>query len=369
MRVALVHDWFNQRVGGAERVAFELARLYPEAPIYTLIFNQRRFGNYINPDRVRTSFLQKLPPILLSHPRYLLPLIPMAVSNLKIEGFDAIISSSLGFAKNIKHPSASRHICYCHSPMRFAWDYRDQYLTEQKLDPIRRFAANNLTKWIRQWDLAGNEGVDTWLANSQTVANRIEHYYSKTATVVYPPIDTDSFKPSVKQKKADFYITVSMLTPYKKIDLVIKAFNQSGRRLIVLGDGPARNRLVAQAAANIEFLGFVSELKKKQLLRLARGLVFPNEEDFGIAIVEAMAAGTPVIAYAKGGATETIIDHETGILFKHQTTRALNRAVDKLEATRFSRTNLLEQASKFDASRFDKAIKQAVAGSQHVNSN
>lgn len=366
MKIAIVHDWFNTKVGGAERVAIELAKMFPDAPVFTLIYNHQKFGGLIDGGRIQTSFLQKFPRTILDRPKILLPLIPRAVGSLDLSGYDMVISSSFGFVKNITTPAGCRHICYCHSPMRFAWDYRDKYMDDIGLGKLAKTAANITLKQIRCWDLKGNDGVDVWLANSKTVAQRIKKYYHQSSQVVYPPAETSGFKPVSSSSKKDFYLTMGMLTPYKKINLVVEAANQGGWELKVLGDGPQRAELEKLAGKSVEILGYVSESNKKRLLAKARGLIFPNEEDFGIAPVEAMAAGTPVIAYARGGLKETVIANKTGIFFNTQSPQAINQAIKNFEQHRFKTADLIARAKDFDASHFRKAIFKIVKDMSHV---
>ena len=360
MKIALVHDWFNTKLGGAERVALELAKLFPEAPVYTLMFNKSKFGDLIDPARIRTSFLQRLPVGLKNRPRYLLPLIPRAVASFDFKGYEMVISSSSAWVKNIKHPNHTIHICYCHSPMRFAWDYKDKYMAEQRVDPIQKTGGVILREYVKRWDKRGSLGVDYWIANSVTVAERIKRYYQRTAEVVYPPVDTSSFKPIPKSQKQNFYLTAGMLTPYKKIDLVITAFNISGRRLIVMGEGTEYDRLSKLANDNVQLVGFVDEAAKRRLFAQARGLIFPAEEDFGIAPIEAMASGTPVIAYGAGGLTETVVEGKTGLFFERQTPQAINQTLDRFEGMDFYPPDLTNQAARFDRSVFRHKIKSIV---------
>ncbi|HLB40240.1 MAG TPA: glycosyltransferase [Candidatus Babeliales bacterium] len=252
--------------------------------------------------------------------------------------------------------------------MRFAWDYREQYLVEQQLGPLRRRLASQATKRIQRWDKAGSSGVDIWLANSQTVANRIKRYYQQHAEVVYPPVVTSLYTP--KPNKRNYYLTLSGLTPYKKIELAIAACNISGRQLIVAGEGTDRVRLEKLAGPTIRFTGYVSNAKKRQLLENAKGLIYPNEEDFGIVPVEAMAAGTPVIAFNSGGVAETVVQGKTGWLFKEQTIAGLVRALNKFETMQFSTNALAQRAALFDSSIFRKRIKQIVGeASSRVKTN
>ncbi|MBI4101076.1 glycosyltransferase [Candidatus Microgenomates bacterium] len=371
LKIALVHDWFNQTIGGAERVALELADMFPEAPIYTLIFNQTKFASLLNLKRIHTASLTRLAGWLKRRPRYLLPRIPKAVASFNFDAFDIVVSSSSAFVKNIRHSPQTFHICYCHTPMRFAWDYGPHYLAEQRLDPLRRAYVKRLVTKIRQWDLQGSQGVDLWLANSRTVAARIKKFYGQSAQVVYPPVDTATFQPLPSRQKQAFYITLGTLTPYKKIDLVITACNLTNRPLVVVGEGPEKSRLQKLAAGTIKFTGYVDATKKRKLLAQARALIFPSEEDFGIAPIEAMASGTPVVAYRKGGLTETVIDQRTGIFFDRQTPQALNEALDAFEQMTFMPADLTRQARLFDRSVFRRQIAGIVdqVAAHHVKTN
>lgn len=367
MKVALVHDWLNNKMGGAERVLLELARIYPEAPIYTLIYNEEKFQKFGLTSRIHTSYLQKIPKFLSRSSRYLLPFIPRAVKQFDFSSYDVVISSSSAFVKNIITPPQTLHICYCHAPMRFAWDYWPEYLDEQKVGPIRTFLIREMVSKLRIWDYYGAKGVDQYIANSHTTAQRIKKYYNRDSVIINPGIDLKKFRQ--ERQKEDLYITLAMLTPYKKIDLVIEAFNQNGKELAIIGDGPQRDKLERLAGPNIRFEGFLDDDTKHNLLANAKALIFPNEEDFGIAPIEALASGTPVIAYGKGGVTETIEDGKTGVLFSDQTAASLNNAIEKFQKIHFNSNTLIKEAAKYDMKIFDRKIKSLVAKvyKQHAN--
>lgn len=353
MKVALVHDWLNQKAGGAENVLQVLADMFPEAPIYTLVFNPEKFD--YPESRIRTSRLQRMPGVLKRQSRYLLPLIPGAVEEWDFSQYDMVVSSSSAFAKNIVTPETTRHVCYCHTPMRFVWDYWPQYLQEQKVGPVRRAYIRRQVRDLRIWDFVGAARVDSFIANSATTGRRIQKFYRRQSETIHPPVDTEVTTPDMKK---EYYITLSALTPYKKLDLAIEAFNISGKPLKIVGEGSDRKRLEAMAADNIEFTGFVDAQEKNRLVRQAKGLVFSQVEDFGIAPVEAMAAGTPVIAYNAGGVTETVRDNVTGILFPKQTPQSLNQAINTAESTRFNIAALHDQAQKFSRQQFETALRQ-----------
>lgn len=360
MRVALVHDWLDRRIGGSERVLLEFAALYPDAPIYTLLHDPARSGDRIDPARVRPSFLQQLPAPLRRRPKYLLPLIPTAVESFDLRGFDVVLSSSAAFVKNVITPVETVHVSYCHSPMRFVWDHWPAYLDEQRVGPVRRAAIRQMVSRLRLWDFAGRGRVDAWMANSITTARRLRKYYGVDAPVVYPGIDLSEFTPASETKRADHYVTLATLTPYKRIDLAVRAFTASRRHLLVIGDGPERARLEAMAGPSVRFAGHVDDRRRLELLATARGLVFPGEEDFGIAPLEAMASGTPVIAYRLGGVAETVIEGRTGVFFDEATIESLNAAVDRLQTDPPLVGDMVSRARDFDVIRFRHGVREHV---------
>jgi glycosyltransferase involved in cell wall biosynthesis len=358
MKVALVHDWLNTKFGGAEKVLTELAGMYPEAPIYTLLYNQQD-NPAIAADRVRTSSLQRWPAWLQRRSRYLLPLIPQAIEQFDFSEYDVVISSSTAFAKGIITKPETLHICYCHTPMRFVWDYWPAYVAEQQVGPVRRAAIHRLTSRLRLWDYYSAARVDRWVANSETTATRIRKYYHQEPdTVIYPGADLGQFSPA--RSHGDYFVTLCVLAPYKKIDLAIAACNQTGQQLVVIGDGADRARLEALAGPTIRFAGRVSDAERRQLLADAQALIFPNEEDFGIVPVEAMASGTPVIAYGRGGLTETVVPDVTGLFFDEQTPAALAAVLQDFRRERFSTTDLTQRAADFSTEVFRKRFRAYV---------
>ena len=359
MKVALVHDWLNTKLGGGESVLIELAAIYPDAPIYTLLYNQAIIGDAIEPSRVRPSMLQRLPGFIRKHPRYLLPLLPTAIEQFDFSAYDVIISSSSAFAKGIITRPETLHICYCHSPMRFVWDYWPRYLAELKVGPLRQAAIRRSTSRIRLWDFYSAARVDKWIANSETTANRIRKYYrTEPDAVIFPGANLATLKPS--PKTSNYMVTLSSLTPYKKIDLAIAACNQTSTKLIVIGDGPDRSRLEHLAGPTIQFVGRVNDDERNRLLAEASALIFPNEEDFGIAPIEAMACGTPVIAYAKGGLTETLKEGESGVFFNEPTPESLANALRSFKPSDFSTDVLVRQAKHFNRTAFREAMQRFV---------
>jgi exopolysaccharide biosynthesis WecB/TagA/CpsF family protein len=360
-RLALVHDWLNRPIGGGERVLLELARLYPEAPVHTLLFDPGRYASRLDPARVRASWLQRLPASLRDRPRYLLPLIPSAVESWDLSGFDVVLSSSVAFVKNVITAPPTLHVCYCHSPMRFAWDYWPRYVDEMEAGPVKRFAVTNLVARARRWDLAGVGGVDAWIANSQTTAARLRRYYGvEEVRVIPPPVDVDGLRRLGGAPRGDHWVTLSTLTEYKRIDLAVRAFTDAGRPLIVIGDGPDRERLERLAGPTVRFAGHLGDAARAELLAGARALVFPGEEDFGIAAVEALACGTPVVAYGRGGLTEIVADGRTGVFFDEESPAALNVAVERLAGLPIRRDELIESAARFGAPRFREEVRDFV---------
>lgn len=361
MKVAIVHDWLGTTRGGAESVFLRIAKLYPGADIFCLTYNAKTYPEFSG-RKVTTSWLGKLPSFLRKRTGFLTVFAPAAIERLNLEGYDLVISSSSSFAKGVRVPQNAKHICYCYTPMRYVWDYWPQWLEERAHNPISRLYINWLTHRLRIWDYESSKGVDKWIAISRTVAQRIRKYYHQPSTMVYSGIiDTAKFW-NPKATKLDYYITVSTLTSYKKVDLAIVACIASKRKLMIVGDGPDAGRLkkLAEGHDNIVFMGRVSEEAKIQYLQEARGLIFANEEDFGIAPLEAVAAGTPVIAYQKGGLTETIQEGKSGLFFAKQTPRQIMDTLDRFEAKKWDAETVHKLAAPFDVAKFDAAFVAAV---------
>lgn len=361
MKVALVHDWLNTKYGGAERVLDQLAAIYPDAPIYTLVYSPEAAGEAIDPSRVRTSSLQRLPRWLQKRSRYLLPLIPTAIEQFDLSEYDVVISSSAAFSKSVITKPETIHICYCHTPTRFVWDYWPRYILEQRVGPMRRAAGHWLTSRLRIWDYYSAERVDYWIANSKTTASRIKKYYRQSVDrVVYPGVEVDNFKPVPQSQKEDYYVTLGMLTPYKKIDMAIEACNKLGKKLVVIGGGPDLERLQEMAGPTVKFAGRVSDKERAELVAKAQALIFASEEDFGISPVEAMASGTAVIAYGKGGLTETVIKGVTGEFFDQPNVESLTTCLQNFDSSAYSTKKLTSRAGHFSSKRFAKEIQACV---------
>jgi UDP-N-acetylmuramyl pentapeptide phosphotransferase/UDP-N-acetylglucosamine-1-phosphate transferase/glycosyltransferase involved in cell wall biosynthesis len=330
LRVAVVHD-FLYTYGGAERVLEQMLTVFPQADVFALFdFVPDAERGFLRGRPVTPSFLQRIPGAKQRH-RLFLPLMPLAVEQLDVSDYDLVLSSSYVAAKGVITRPDQLHVCYCHTPVRFAWDLQKQYLQRAGLAAgLLSLPAKVLLHYIRSWDVHSAQGVDVFLSNSDFVGRRIAKTYRRVATTIYPPVDTESF--SLHTTKEDYYLTASRLVPYKRIDVIVEAFaSMPNRRLLVVGDGPERDKLRALAGPNVTFLGHEPAAALRRHLQLARAFVFAAEEDFGIAPVEAQACGTPVIAFGRGGATETVIAGQTGLFFDAQTPAAIVAAVERFE--------------------------------------
>ena len=361
MKVALVHD-FLVKMGGAERVLTVLSEMYPEAPIYTLLYDEEKCGKAFPKDRVRTSFLQKAPSYLRKRQRYLFPLMPRAIESFDFSDYDLVISSSNAYAHGILTPSNSTHLCYCHSPMRYAWDYTHEYRGEQKVGTGRRFAIDKLIHNVRFWDQISSDRVDKYIANSDHVRKRIKKYYRQDADVLYPPVDTDRFKASARNE--DYFLIVSALTPFKKIDLAVQLFNKIGKRLVVIGGGAQLEYLKSIAGPTVDILGRKDDATVTEFLENCRAYLMPAEEDFGIAPVEAMACGKPVLAYGRGGILETVIPGVTGELFYEPTLESMEDGLGRLivNEPNYKPRNIRKHASQFSRDNFEKGFQKIISG-------
>jgi lipopolysaccharide/colanic/teichoic acid biosynthesis glycosyltransferase/glycosyltransferase involved in cell wall biosynthesis len=358
MKVALVHDWLTGMRGG-ERVLEEFCKLFPDATLFTLFHHPGSVTQRIESMPIRTSVLNRIPGAG-RHYRNLLPLNPWAVSRLDLSGFDLVLSSSHAVAKGIRKPRESIHICYCHTPMRYIWDAQSDYFHYGDPTGIRRTLLAAMKPPLRAWDRATSQSVDYFIANSRNVQERIARHYARPAEVVYPPVDTQFFTPLQNGNGASYHLVVSALVPFKRLDLAVAAFNQLRRPLVIVGGGPDLETLKKRAAANICFKGFVSDEELRELYRHCRSLIIPGREDFGIVSLEAQACGRPIVAYAAGGALESVSDGETGILFCNQTPESLIDAINRCERTSFDPTLLRANAERFSSARFREAIKETV---------
>lgn len=358
MKVAIAHDWLTGMRGG-EKVLEAMLELFPQADLYTLFHLKGSVSQKIEKQKIQTSFLQKFP-LIRSHYRYYLPLFPKAIERLHVKNYDLLITSSHCVAKGITKERNIPNISYCHTPMRYLWLMADEYF-QMKKNPVAKIVFSKMASSLKSWDLASNQNVDFFISNSETVRDRISRFYGRSAHVIYPPVDTEQF--SISKKIEAYYLIVSAFVPYKKIDLAIDAFGQLSLPLLIVGQGSEEARLKkrAEKKKNIVFLGWQPSKNLPHLLAQCRALIFPGEEDFGITPVEAMASGRPVIAYAKGGALETVTP-EMGIFFHEQTTAALVEAVLRFEKEieRFDSEKIREHALKFDKSVFKKKLSEYI---------
>jgi glycosyltransferase involved in cell wall biosynthesis len=359
MRVALVHDWITGMRGG-EKVLEVLCELYPDADLFTLFHRPGSASPLIERRRITTSFVQHLPFAARRYRNYL-PLFPLAVRQFSFTGYDLVISTSHCVVKSVRTPDHIRHICYCHSPMRYAWDQFDAYFGPARVGAAAsRFVYAPVMRALARWDAATASRVDRFVANSAFVADRIRRYYNRAATVVYPPVDTEFFQPDT-QASASHFLIVSALVPYKRLELAVDACAVTGTPLRIAGDGPDRARLEARASNLVTFLGPIGGERLRDEYRRARAVLLPGEEDFGIVPVEAQACGTPVVAYARGGALETVIDHETGVFFGEATVPSLAAALARVADQRFDRQRLHAHAERFSRDRHLQAMKRLIA--------
>ena len=359
-RVALIHD-FLLDVRGAERVFAALCDLYPQADVFTAVYDERGTEGWFAHRNVNTSFLQRLRPTARTF-RGLLPLYPYAMEALDLSEYDVVISSSSAWAHGVLVDPEAVHVCYCHNPFRYAWNARDSTLVRR--DPVTRAALAVILKRWRQWDFIAAQRVDGYIANSEMTKRRIARYFSRDAQVLHPPVDTARFQPS--ERVGDFYVVLSELMEHKRIDLAIRAFNRLGLPLIVVGNGPDRRRLQRLAGPTIRFAGFLDDVRVAELLPRARALVVPATEEFGIAAVEAHAAGRPVIALREGGARETVIEGVNGAFFDHPTVDALVDAVQAFDPLAVDPQACARSAERFDVRHFRRGmraiVEEAVAG-------
>jgi glycosyltransferase involved in cell wall biosynthesis len=360
MRVAIVHDWLTGMRGG-EKCLEVFCELFPEADIFTLLHIKGSVSDTIESMSIKTSFIQHLPKASAKYRSYL-PLFPRAIESFDLSGYDLILSSSHCVAKGIKKPKEALHICYCYTPMRYAWMFYDEYFG--KLNIINKISVKLILKKLRQWDLKTNEGVDFFIAISDNIRNRISSCYGRDACVIYPPVETEKFR--LSKENDDFYLMVSALVPYKRVDLAIEAFNRNRKRLVIIGTGNAELKLREKAEGDIEFLGWLDDSDIAQYYKSCKALIFPGEEDFGIVPVEAQACGKPVIAYAKGGALETVVGINgygtTGVFFYEQTPEALSEAIEAFEknADKFNPEKIRDNALRFDRNIFKDNISRYI---------
>ncbi|MBT9316772.1 glycosyltransferase family 4 protein [Leptothoe spongobia] len=360
MRVAVVHEWLASHAG-SEKVVEQILQLYPEADLFSLVdFLSPEQRHFIGHRSVQTSFIQRLPFSKRVFRQYL-PLMPLAVEQFDLSAYDVVISSNHAVAKGVLTAPHQLHISYVHTPIRYAWDLQHQYLRQAGLEGgLKGGITRLILHYLRLWDTVSANRVDRFLANSQFIAKRIWRAYRRPATVIYPPVDVSRFE--WQHPRDNFYLTVSRFVPYKRVDLTVEAFNQLGLPLVIIGDGSDWQRIKAMAGPNIRLLGKQTDAVVTDHMQRCKGFIFPAEEDFGITPVEAQAAGSPVIAFGRGGVTETVIHGKTGILFPEQTVDSLVQAVKSFEVGMYelNRENLRYQAEQFSIQRFHDQFRTCI---------
>ncbi len=357
MKVALVHDYLNQ-MGGAERVLMAFHEIFPDAPIYTSIYDPQRVDPAFQKMDIRTSFMQKFPLVTKHHQPYL-PFYPFAMESLNLRGYDLVLSSSSAFAKGVITRPETMHICYCHTPMRWCWNY-DEYVEREQLGGMARRVLPFLITGLRIWDQTNSMRVDHFIANSPVIAERIQKYYRREAVFIPPPVDAQRFSFDSTTQPEDYFLILSRLIPYKRIDLAIQACNKLHLPLVIIGGGRDEERLKKMAGPTIRFLGRLSDAEVLHYYAHCRAFLFPGEEDFGITPLEAQASGRPVIAYGAGGALASVVDGVTGIFFKQQTVESMANVLATFDERAFDPQTIRNHALEFDTPRFHRRIQQFI---------
>lgn len=354
MHIALVHDWLNQ-IGGAEDVLETMAGMFPDAPIYTSMYWRAGMPPAYRSWDIRTTWMDRLPGIYSHHQLYL-PLYPLAFARLDLSGYAVVLSNKSGFCHGVRADGAV-HVCYCLAPTRYVWEF-EEYAAREALPPALKTALLPIIRLLRRWDYRAAQRVDHFIAISSEIRARIRHYYGRDSTIIHPPVDTARFEPALTH--GDYYLIVSRLVPYRRIDLVVQAFNKLGLPLIIAGDGRDRDALEKLAGPNVTFLGHVPDADLPELYARCRAYVLPGVEDFGIAPLQAQAAGRPVIAYRAGGALDTVVEGETGNFFDEPTPEALAAAVRAFDPDTIDPRACAQNAARFDASVFRRKLRQFV---------
>ena len=352
MKIAIVHDWLTN-MGGAEQVVINFNQIYKDAPIYTTFYNPNNLDSKLRDLDVRTSFLQK-DKMVTNHKKYF-PLMPLAFKKFDLGKYDVVLSSSSCCAKGVKAKNGI-HICYCHTPMRYAWGKKEDYVKNMNI--IKKAMVNCLLFFMRKWDRKSSKRVDYFIANSSEVKKRIKKCYNRESVVINPPVRCNLF--NISDIDGDYYFIVSRLVPYKRFDLAVKACSELGKKLVIIGDGTEKEELMQMANENIIFMGKQPDDVVKKYMSECKALLFPGEEDFGITPVEAMACGRPVICYGKGGVLDTVIDGKTGVYFEEQTVESLKKAILKFENMKFDKNEIIKRALEFDEPVFQQKIKEYV---------
>jgi len=355
VNLAIVCSWLNQ-YGGAERVLEVLHRMYPQAPIYTSIYNPQALPHEYRTWDIRTSFVDRLP-LARTHGKAYLPLYPLAFERLNLDGYDVVLSLTSAFAHGIITPPETKHICYCLTPTRFLWNYR-AYIEREGVGRITRLILPLVTRGLQRWDRAAADRVDSFVAISRTVRDRIRRFYQRDSDIIYPPVRMPCERPPTEL--GDYFLVVSRLVPYKRIDIAVRAFGELGLPLRIVGTGRDLRALQTMAGPTIEFCGYLSDDEVRRQMAGCRALIFPGEEDFGLTPLEAMGLGRPVIAYAAGGALDTVIDGVTGLYFREPTPESLAEAVLRLDTLDHDPDRLVAHARQFDEIHFCRSIARLI---------
>jgi len=362
MQIALVHDYLTE-FGGGERTLQAISEIFPNAPIYTLVYKQEIIDKFFPNKRIISSFLQKFP-LVKNYHRFFLSLMPYAIETFDFSQYDLVISDTASYAKGIITNPKTYHLCYCYTPTRYFWDDSQKYFKDFNLNPVFKKFANLLLPYLRIWDFYAGQRPDKIIAISKFVNKRIKKFYNRDSEVIYPPVETERF--SIYQKNLqqnDYFLIVGRLITYKHFEIAIETFKNSDEKLKIIGTGPEENKLKKLAAnnKNIEFLGWIEDDKLPEYYAKAKALIFPQEEDFGISAVEAMALGKPVIAYRNGGALESVIENETGLFFDKQTPESLLKTLQKFKTNNFNSEKIKEHAKKFDKKIFQNKLLELIS--------
>lgn len=359
MKIAIVHEWLTN-MAGSERVVVNFKEIFPDAPIYTTVYNEKNLDKELQNIEVHTSFLQKIKKARTNHQKYF-PLMPMAFESFDLNEYEVVLSSSSSCSKGVVTNPNTVHICYCHSPMRYGWEFYYEYIKDFK--GIKKRLIKYFMNYMRVWDVNSSKRVDYFIANSENVARRIWKHYKRESVVIHPPVRCKLF--NISNIDEDYFLVVSRLVEYKRIDLAVEVFNELGLPLVIIGDGGEREKLQAMAKDNIKFLGRQPDEVIKEYYSKCRAFIFPGEEDFGITPLEAQASGRPVIAFGKGGALETVIDRVTGVFFKEQTKESLIEAINIFLKLEFDKNIIRNNAEKFDEEIFKKKIYEFIIEKQN----
>lgn len=366
LKLAFVVSWLNQ-YGGAERVLEAAHALFPDAPVYTSMYDPGVMPRAYRAWDIRVSFMNRLPFVYRRHQLFL-PLYRYAFESFDLSGYDVILSITSAFAHGIRKPPAAQHFCYCLTPARFLWQY-DEYVMHESVNGVARTFLPGMVSSLREWDRRAAQNVNEFIAISHEVQRRIASCYGRESCIVYPPVDVSAFHIAPPAELGDFFLIISRLIPYKRIDLAIEAFNRTGLPLIIAGDGRDRERLQARANSNIKFLGRVSDRERLDLMARCKAFVFPGQEDFGITPLEANAAGRPVIAYGGGGALDTIIQGMNGVLFHTATAEALIESINTFDVANFDPRQIRAHAEQFDTRVFQDALRERILANVTATSN